>query len=161
MSSWSTRRSDKAFKFSPALFSRRLAVEKWYDWGSDGMFSGGGVDYPVNERVLAYQKIALNQCLSANVLSRLENQQLLVDDGADALRPSEVFRALTDGTWAELSKPEGSKEKPFGLRRSAATSSASTSASSARSSWATAVRRSTTFTVTSCSAAWRLPGRRP
>ena len=106
--------SDKAFKFSPALL-RRLAVEKWYDWGSDGMFSGGGVGYPVNERVLAYQKIALNQCLSADVLSRLENQQLLVDEGADALRPSEVFRALTDGIWAELAKPEGPKEKPFGL----------------------------------------------
>ena len=72
--------------------------------------------YPVNERVLAYQKIALNQCLSADVLARLENQVLLVDAGTDSLRPSEVFRALTDGVWAELNNPgDMSKEKPFAL----------------------------------------------
>jgi hypothetical protein len=105
--------SDKPFKFSPALL-RRLAVEKWYDWGGDGMFSGGGVGYPVNERVLAYQKIALNQCLSADVLSRLQNQQLLVDAGSDSLRPAEVFRALTDGVWSDLNNPsDGGKDKPF------------------------------------------------
>jgi hypothetical protein len=105
--------SDKAFKFSPALL-RRLAVEKWYDWGDGGFFYAGNVGYPVNERILGYQKIALNHCLSAGVLSRLENQVLLLDEGSDALRPSQVFRALTDGVWSELGNPaDGGKDKPF------------------------------------------------
>ena len=103
--------SDKAFKFPPALL-RRLATEKWYD---GRFYFGGGVDYPVNEEILGIQKIALGRCLSPDVLSRLQNQELQVDAGADSLRPSEVFRALTDGIWSELAKPDGAKDKPFKL----------------------------------------------
>jgi hypothetical protein len=110
--------SDKAFKFSPGLL-RRLATEKWYDWGSGGFFFGGGVAYPLNEEILGIQRIALGQCLSAGVLSRLENQELEVDAGADPLRVSEVFRALTDGVWSELEKPAATvvdgKERGFAL----------------------------------------------
>jgi hypothetical protein len=113
--------SDKAFKFSPALL-RRLGSEKWYDWGSGGyFFFGGGVDYPINEEILGIQKIVLGQCLAADVLSRLENQELEVDAGADPLRVSEVFRALTDGIWSELANPTAAaagardKDKAFAL----------------------------------------------
>jgi hypothetical protein len=107
--------SDRAFKFSPALL-RRLATEKWSDWGSGGLYAGSAVDYPVNEEVLGIQKIVLRQCLSSDVLSRLENQELQVDAGADALRPAEVFRALTDGVWSELTKPAiGEGKKAFAL----------------------------------------------
>src|SRR5205823_12005753 len=85
---------------------RRLSSDEWHDWGSGGLYLGpGSVDYPVNEEVLGIQKIALGQCLSAGVLARLKKQELQVDAGADALRPSEVFRALTEGVWSELSDP--------------------------------------------------------
>jgi hypothetical protein len=98
--------SDKAFKFSPALL-RRLATEKWYDWaGGGGMFFfGGGVDYPVYEEILGIQRIAMSQCLAADVLSRMENQELQFDAGAEPLRVAEVFRCLTDGIWSELANP--------------------------------------------------------
>jgi hypothetical protein len=99
--------SDKAFQFSPALL-RRLASERWYHWGNDGFFFFGGVDYPVNEQILRIQQIALNQCLAADVLARLQNQEIESDPGAPALRMSEVFRALTDGIWSELAGPADS-----------------------------------------------------
>jgi hypothetical protein len=96
--------SDRAFKFSPALL-RRLGADPWHDWGSGYRLGPAGVEYPVNEEILGIQKIALRQCLSADVLARLENQELQVDAGADALRISDVFRSLTDGIWSELINP--------------------------------------------------------
>ncbi len=108
--------SDKAFKFSPSLL-RRLGSDKWYD--GSGFFYGGGIDYPVNEELLGIQKIVLGRCLSADVLSRLANQELQVEAGADALRPSEVYRSLTDGIFAELNNPTATpgvaKDKAFAL----------------------------------------------
>jgi hypothetical protein len=106
--------SDRSFKFPPALL-RRLSSDKWYDWGSGLRFGPGGVDYPINEEVLGIQRIALRQCLSPDVLARLENQELQVDAGADALRLSEVFRALTDGIWSELSSPPPGDKGVFAL----------------------------------------------
>ncbi|MBX6312886.1 MAG: zinc-dependent metalloprotease [Isosphaeraceae bacterium] len=101
--------SDQAFQFSPALL-RRLANEKWSGWGSEMM---QGVEFPVLERILAIQKIALAQCLSPSVLARLQNQELQAEPGSDPLRMDEVFRALTDGIWSELSNPPaGDAKKP-------------------------------------------------
>ena len=91
---------DKAFHFSPALL-RKLTTERWYHWGSDSMTSRGGVEYPVLDEVLAIQKIALNRCLSPSVLTRLQEQALEADEGAQPLTMAEVFRTLTDGVWVE------------------------------------------------------------
>ena len=102
--------SDKAFKFSPALL-RRLTSDTWMHWGSDDMRFGVGIEYPINESVLRIQKIALGQCLAADVLQRLENHELQVDAGADALRMSEIFKSLTDGIWSELTPPAGEPKK--------------------------------------------------
>jgi hypothetical protein len=105
--------SDRAFKFSPTLL-RRLSADKWHDWGSGAFrFDPGPVEYPVNEEILGIQKIALQQCLSADVLSRLQNQERQVDAGADAVRLSEVFRALTEGVWSELTGPPAGEKGSF------------------------------------------------
>ena len=103
--------SDKAFKFSPALL-RRLSTDKWHDWGSGRHhFGPGSVEYPVNEEILGIQKIALRQCLGPQVLARLQNQELQVDAGVDALRPADVFRALTEGVWSDVSNPAAADAK--------------------------------------------------
>lgn len=94
---------DQAFQFSPALL-RKLAQEKWSGWG--GELGLGAVDYPVLERVLDIQKIALQHCLAADTLSRLQNQELLADPDTKPLRMAEVFRTLTDGVWSELTDEE-------------------------------------------------------
>jgi hypothetical protein len=93
--------SDKAFRFSPALL-RKLASERWYHWGNEMLFYfGGGVDYPVYQRILGIQKIVLGQCLDGGTLSRLQNQEIQAEPGTQPLTMAEVFRALTEGIWSE------------------------------------------------------------
>jgi hypothetical protein len=104
--------SDKAFQFSPALL-RRLTTERWYHWGSEGM--GGAVDFPVLERVSSIQRIVLAQCLAADTLSRLQNQELQAEPGTNPLKLEEVFRALSDGVFSDLNVPADAKEKKLAL----------------------------------------------
>src|SRR5208282_2824572 len=90
-----------AFQFSPALL-RRLTTENWYHWGSEAMFYGGSVDFPINERVLAIQRIVLSRCFDPSVLSRLQNQELQSDPKNKPLKMSEVFQTLTESIWGQL-----------------------------------------------------------
>jgi hypothetical protein len=102
--------SDKAFQFSPALL-RRLVTEKWMDWSGSALGTGD-VSYPILERVLDIQRIALGQCLNPRVLSRLQNQELQADPGTDPLRMEEVFRALSGGVFSDLEVPAAVDGKP-------------------------------------------------
>jgi hypothetical protein len=102
---------DKSFQFSPALL-RRLGTERWSHWGSNG---DGPVDYPVLQRVLDIQKIVLGHCLAGDTLSRLQNQELQADPGTNPLRIEEVFRALTEGVWSDLTLPADAPEKKLAL----------------------------------------------
>jgi hypothetical protein len=93
--------SDKAFQFSPALL-RKLASERWYHWGNESLFMfGSSVDYQLYERILSIQKIVLGQCLAADTLARLQNQELQSDPGSAPVTLAELFRTLTDGIWSE------------------------------------------------------------
>jgi hypothetical protein len=93
--------SDKAFQFSPALL-RRLTTEYWSHWGSDSMFLSSGVDYPIYSRVLALQRMVLNQCFSPSILSRIQNQELQSDPKSKPLKMEEIFSTLTESVWSEL-----------------------------------------------------------
>ncbi len=99
--------SDDAFKFSPSLL-RRLTSEHWYHWASD-FGTGTGPGYPIYDRVLAMQRIVLNQCFNGTVLSRIQNQALQADEGANPLRIDEIFRTLSDGIWSEIQSGTDSK----------------------------------------------------
>jgi hypothetical protein len=96
-----------AFHFSPALL-RRLTTENWYHWGSESMFYGGGVDYPIYDRVLAIQRIVLNRCFDPAVLTRLENQALQANPDAKPLQMAEVFQTLTDSVWGQATPKDAS-----------------------------------------------------
>ncbi len=93
--------SDEAFQYSPQTL-RRLTSENWYHWGSMSMFSPSGGGYPVYRTVLSIQKIALNHCLSASVLNRLQNQALMAEEGDEPLAMDELFSTLTDSVWSEV-----------------------------------------------------------
>ena len=101
---------DKSFQFSPALL-RRLSKEHW-DMGLGTSWAGLAGEMPVNDRVLAIQKIALSHCLRPSVLTRLQNQELQSEPGSKPLAISEVFRSLTDGIFAELNTPPLADGKP-------------------------------------------------
>ncbi|MFO0808018.1 MAG: zinc-dependent metalloprotease [Gemmataceae bacterium] len=94
--------TDATFQFSPKLL-RQLAADRWNHWGSDME----GPDFPVYEEILNIQKVVLRNLLKPDVLARVQNNALKVENGEKALALDEVFRALTDGIWADLSGGDG------------------------------------------------------
>ncbi len=91
--------SDKHFQFSPRLL-RHLAADRWMHWGNEWN-AFGSVDYPLHERILAIQKIVLDQVFDPSVLSRIQNNALKADKDEKPLTIAEVFRSVTDGIWNE------------------------------------------------------------
>jgi hypothetical protein len=89
--------SDKAFQFPPELL-RKLAVERWYHWGA----TPGSTDFPLHDRILGIQRVALNQLLSPAVLRRIQANALKAGPGEQPLTVAEVFRGVTDGVWSDL-----------------------------------------------------------
>jgi hypothetical protein len=102
---------DKPFHFKPELL-RRLAADRWMHWGSDGSFAQ--VDYPVHQRILAIQRVALRHCFDPGVLSRIQTNSLKLDKGEKPLTLAEVFRGLTDSIWTDAAiKTEKETKKSF------------------------------------------------
>jgi hypothetical protein len=89
--------SDKPFQFPPDLL-RRLAVERWSHWGA----RSGSTDFPLYDRILGIQRIAVDELLRPEVLRRVQNNALKAGKDEQPLTVAEVFRALTDGVWGEL-----------------------------------------------------------
>lgn len=103
--------TDKSFEFSPQLL-RRLGADRWMHWGNEQVFFTG-VEYPVHERVLSIQRVALNHLYDPAVLKRIQNNSLKSSKDDDPLTIAEVFRTATDSIWSDLKagdKPEGGKK---------------------------------------------------
>jgi hypothetical protein len=98
--------SDKSFQFPPELL-RRLAVERWYHWGTQP----GSTDFPLYDRILGIQRLAMNHLLSPAVLRRIQNNALKADKGEQPLMVAEVFRAVTEGVWSPLPNGGGQEAK--------------------------------------------------
>jgi hypothetical protein len=90
--------ADQAFHFSPELL-RRLAADRWWHWGNDGVLFSP-VEFPIHERLLAIQRVVLEQLLDPRVLA-----------------VAEIFRALTDGVWGEQVAGAGGEHASTILRR--------------------------------------------
>jgi hypothetical protein len=95
--------TDKPFDFPPELL-RKLAAERWLHWGADF----ASTDFPIHDRVLGIQKLALSQLLSARALQRVQTNALKCEKGANPLTVAEVFRGTTDAVWADV--PVGPKK---------------------------------------------------
>jgi Met-zincin/Domain of unknown function (DUF5117) len=91
--------SDAAFRFPPSLL-RKMGTETWYHHLSNSFGQQPGIN--LLEYVSGIQSIPLSICLSADVLNRLQAQQLMVDDPRKALAMEEVFRAFTDSVFSEF-----------------------------------------------------------
>ena len=89
--------TDKTFKFSPEML-RHLAANRWSHWGNERAVMQP-IEYPVQERILGVQRVALNQLLAPDVLARIQNNALQADKDDKALTVAEVFRSLTEGIW--------------------------------------------------------------
>ena len=82
-------------------------MERWTHWGS----RPGSADFPLYDRILGIQSVALRQLLSPDVLERIQNNGLKADKGEQPLLIAEVFRSLTDGIWCDLPNGVSKDEK--------------------------------------------------
>jgi hypothetical protein len=96
--------NDKPFQFTPELL-RKLAADRWLHWGNERM-AFSAVDFPLYERILAIQRIVLEQAFDPDVLSRIQNNALKAEKSDEPLTMAEVFRSITDGIWNEVKEPE-------------------------------------------------------
>ncbi len=103
--------TDAPFHFPPQLL-RRLAADRWMHWGNEmSMFEG--VDYPIYQRILDIQRVALDGLLDPDALRRLQDNALRYDKEDNPVTVAEVFRALTDSVWGDLgtSQSKGNASK--------------------------------------------------
>lgn len=92
--------TDQAIVVPPDVL-RKLGADRWYHWGNERTLISG-VDYPLNERVLAIQSVVLNELLDAGTLKRVQNNARSTNGKEKPLSLGEVFRTLTDGIYADL-----------------------------------------------------------
>jgi hypothetical protein len=97
--------NDKPFQYPPELL-RKLAVERWMHWGADV----NTTDFPIYDRVLSIQKVAMNQLLSPRVLQRVQANALKSDKETKPVTVAEIFRSVTDGVWSDLPPTNGKKD---------------------------------------------------
>ena len=96
--------TDKPFSFSPELL-RKLAADRWLHWGNEHTFFRG-VEFPLYERILAVQRVALRTLLANDVMTRLQNSALKADTDGPPLTLAEVFRTVTESVYADLPDAE-------------------------------------------------------
>jgi hypothetical protein len=101
--------SDRPFRFPPKLL-RRLGADRWSHWGNE-LAALEPVEYPVHERVLAVQRVVLEQLFDPAVLARVQDNALKTEKERP-LTLAEVFRSLTEGVWGEPSPGEGKDGHP-------------------------------------------------
>jgi hypothetical protein len=111
--------SAKAFQFKPELL-RCLAPDPWYDGSSLLSYDfGDGYQFPVLQRVLSIQRIALSHLLDPRTLRSLQDIALQAEPGQEALEMPEVFQALTNSIWTELPGSQADLTKPQKIALSA------------------------------------------
>jgi hypothetical protein len=106
--------TDKTFQFPPKLL-RKLAVERWYHWGA----YPGSTDFPLYDRILAIQRVAMANMLNPTVLRRVQMNALKTED-KEPVTVAEVFRTLTEGVWSDIPNgmpKEGKRVVPSSIIR--------------------------------------------
>jgi hypothetical protein len=99
--------SDKTYQVSPEVL-RRLAVDRWFHWGA----STAMTDFPLYDRVLGIQRVALAHMFDPAVLRRIQANALKADKDEKPLTIAEVFRSATDGIWNDLPNGGQKDDKP-------------------------------------------------
>lgn len=105
--------TDKSFQFPPQLL-RKLGADRWLHWGNEAA-AFGNIDYPVNERVLRIQRVALGHIYDPEVLGRIQNNALKVEK-EEAFTLAELFRGVSDAVWSDLPR-EGMAAPSSVIRR--------------------------------------------
>ncbi|WP_339743968.1 zinc-dependent metalloprotease [uncultured Rubinisphaera sp.] len=89
--------ADSAFNFSPELL-RKLAPEHL----TDGYESTPNYLYPINDRVLSIQRMALTSLLHDQTLKRVQEIELHAEKDQKVLTLPVIFDSLTTAIWSEV-----------------------------------------------------------
>lgn len=103
-----------AFKFSPQLLNK-LAPSRWNDWASD--LKVERLDYPIHESIFLLQNLVLEDLLSGDRLTRLQDIELK-STPSEALTLPKLFKTLEDSIWTEVLKPDHKSASISSIRRS-------------------------------------------
>jgi hypothetical protein len=105
---------ENAFHFSPELLNK-LAPQRWSHWGTQTLVFP--LDYPIGDRILYLQQVALGSLLSPPRLMRLRDLELKTS-AAESLTIPELFDTLKQGIWTEVLKPSNQLTQISTTRRS-------------------------------------------
>jgi hypothetical protein len=97
--------TDKSFQYPPELL-RKLGVERWMHWGANT----DDTDYPLYDRILRIQRLAMSELLDPSVLRRVQTNALKAEKDAKPITVAEIFRTVTDGVWSDLPNGDAKKE---------------------------------------------------
>ncbi len=89
----------EAFGLDPDLLAK-LAVDQWYDEGYNATQG-----YPIHDQVLAIQAVTLSMLLNPTKLRRIQDNEIRVEAGADALTVPELLNAIRDAIWLDPTEP--------------------------------------------------------
>ncbi len=103
-----------AFEFSPQLINQ-LAPDRWQHWGS--FPTEYPLDYPIYDRVLAVQSLALSDLLLSDRLARVRDVEFRTDAPTDVLTVSELFDTVYQGIWTEITADPARPTDISSLRR--------------------------------------------
>jgi hypothetical protein len=96
--------TDKPFDFPPELL-RKLGADRWVHWGNTRTMQA--TEFPVVDRALGIHQTVLDELLSGGTLSTVQNSARLQKADDKPLQIAEIFRAISDASFADLPGPEG------------------------------------------------------
>jgi len=102
-----------AFNFSSQLINQ-LAPDRWRHWGV--RLTSYPLDYPIYERVLEVQSIALSELFLSDRLARVRDIEFKTD-AEDVLTLAELYESLYQSIWSEMTTAEDSPPDITSLRR--------------------------------------------
>lgn len=95
---------DEAYGLTPELL-RHMTSDKWLGNASGGYHSGSAfddADYPIHERIGAIQASTMSLLLNPTTVSRMYDNEFVVDGDEDAFTVAELITTVGDSVWSEL-----------------------------------------------------------
>jgi len=90
---------DESWGLTPEILTK-LGSDNWYDEGYSTPH-----DWPVHDQILALQAATMSMLINPTKLRRVQDNELRVASGEDALTVPEVLKAIRKSVWSELAEP--------------------------------------------------------
>ncbi len=96
--------SDSAFVIKPELL-RKIGGDRWVHWGNER--AEMAKEYPLVEKALGIHRSVFDELLSTSTLKAVQNSALLQSAEEKPLQLAEIFRSLSEASFADLPNKDG------------------------------------------------------